>query len=838
MLSLLPSQLSNPFVRSIVDDPRDVTLERSVGGIHASAFDTVLTHFASIEAQPIPRLAGGPLALPLLSQEPGTGKSHLIRRLWLALATRATPVFLRANQDHYQLWARLLERTLQELERPADDPMRLPKLGEPTALDLLARHLISFLLIQADEASLVELPSASIDRLRNDPSGFETDRELTDFLNEQVRDIARLSHSLLLSLGVHLHSPDFLQVLIRYTVHPSDFVTRSAALLWITGNHLDEEDQQKLGFPSTPPRGESPQAIDALCQHRLRDLCVLGSFSRPFVFAFDQTEVYARSEKLAREVGAQIADIQSTFRNQLTLLTANEAIWHRGLLDAFEPADAQRFGPPIFLRGISLSQARELIDVKMRAAGHEKAAIADFLKSGWLEDLFQNQGEELPPRIVERQASNLLQNILKSPLPSPGADIKASPLAPVKDEETSAIPKTTPLPRSESVFDFIPLLNAKTHHAQLSPRGTDYDKSVTDWCLSEGLSRVPDLTTSTACRASWKHVRASWRTQEGTIFFGIESLTHPARWEEVVTELGQAVSRDDSESCHAAIFWLPRPTLPSGEAWENVRNGRGVTLIPLKKPLIAEMFAAQALAAEILQAAHPGVTPGDFLRFLGTHWSPWVKEVIAQVTRPQAFSDEALTALVATPAPNLSSPAKAEPKVIALPKGSRPVVVAVPKKPVAVAMGGAMLKPSSVAVPVAVAKAQESTHLPPTLTPHAGLAQGTSSSPRLEGAGNPEAKVRSADSAHSGPGSPDRAPLATPESRMEDLVQAIRREVHTLKTVDWPTLRDALQRDFAPLDLKDALSACRRLSHELVVWPTAGSHFFLWTAHSESAPSS
>ncbi|MFQ3578491.1 MAG: hypothetical protein SNJ52_05715, partial [Verrucomicrobiia bacterium] len=397
-----------------MDDPRDVTKDCSVEGIHAVAFDSILGQFQSIEAQLIPRLGVGPLAIPLLSREPGTGKSHLIGRLWIALAGRATPVFLRANQDRCQLWSRVLERTLQELERAAGNPMRHPRKGEPTALDFLARRLLAFLLIRAEDIHLIELPSALLKDLRNDPSTLVGDSQLARWLHKEVKELARLCHSLLLSLGVHLHSPDFLQVLIRYTTNPNDFLTRSAAILWIAGNRLDAADLEKIGSPLLPQHGDSPQDLDALSQHRLRDLCTLGSFSRPFVFAFDQTEVYARSEHLAREVGAQIAEIQSTFRNQLTLLTANESVWHRGLMHAFEPADAQRFGRPILLHGISLPQARELVGVKMRSVGHDPATISEFLKNGWLEDLYREHGEELSPRTVERQASGLLDDYART----------------------------------------------------------------------------------------------------------------------------------------------------------------------------------------------------------------------------------------------------------------------------------------------------------------------------------------------------------------------------------------------------------------------------------------
>ncbi|MFQ3578154.1 MAG: hypothetical protein SNJ52_03975, partial [Verrucomicrobiia bacterium] len=190
-------------------------------------------------------------------------------------------------------------------------------------------------------------------------------------------------------------------------------------------------------------------------------------------------------------------------------------------------------------------------------------------------------------------------------------------------------------------------------------------------------------------------------------------------------------------------------------------------------------------------------------------------------------TDETLAALLITP----GAPAEqvASTKVVAVAKGARPVVVAMPQKPVVIAKEGSTAKPR--AIPVAAAAAQVAKAAAPPSASHAGS----------EAIAAVEAAVTSlTPSSPVGHGSAPlfsnaEAPPPTVTHSKEDLAAAIRGELRTMKTVDWPTLRKALHDDFPSLALKDVLQVCAGLGGELAVWRAGGTDLFLWTATSESA---
>ena len=94
-----------------------------------------------------------------------------------------------------------------------------------------------------------------------------------------------------LNLSLHTAARDWLRVLYILAYLPLVRPKRQIYLDWLKGGHPDDP------LPwSKNGTGKKNGLVERneLCKARLRDLCVLASFSRPFLFCFDQTEYYGK----------------------------------------------------------------------------------------------------------------------------------------------------------------------------------------------------------------------------------------------------------------------------------------------------------------------------------------------------------------------------------------------------------------------------------------------------------------------------------------------------------------------------------------------------------------
>ncbi len=107
---------TNPFDDNIVYEPREAEL--AVAGLNDAPLTRLIEQFAALETEPFPRRSAVHLKAQLVtSAEPGYGKSHLIGRLFKALESRATLVYLRPPQDPRAARRALLLKIVQELDR-------------------------------------------------------------------------------------------------------------------------------------------------------------------------------------------------------------------------------------------------------------------------------------------------------------------------------------------------------------------------------------------------------------------------------------------------------------------------------------------------------------------------------------------------------------------------------------------------------------------------------------------------------------------------------------------------------------------------------------------------
>ena len=90
---------------------------------------------------------------------------------------------------------------------------------------------------------------------------------------------------------------------------PHDPAARQLCLDWLGGQPFDREEAAALGLRPADSIADElpPEEANTLARTRLAELCQLAAFHRPFVFCFDQTEVYGHRPALARAFGLLLA---------------------------------------------------------------------------------------------------------------------------------------------------------------------------------------------------------------------------------------------------------------------------------------------------------------------------------------------------------------------------------------------------------------------------------------------------------------------------------------------------------------------------------------------------
>jgi hypothetical protein len=599
----------NPFAQQVVADPHDA--RSTAESIHREQFEQILQLFSSLEQAPQQRLQRGPPIQLVLSQEPGCGKSHLLGRLWRTLADRAVVVYLRAHEDRYGFWQRILERLMLELEHPLDAAAG----ASTNRLDGMARHLLADLFIEAVKRRYINNEAPEVVAAAIRAGTPEVRAKLRKQLPELLKRMTSVFQQRMLDAGLgRRHEAEaWLKVLAHYTLDPADAELRTLAVYWMQGNALEPGECDRFGLSRLQSNGAlmaRPEELSAgeIALHCLCSLCAFAAWFRPIVFAFDQTEIYGQTPELAAAFGMTLERLWSECVNKLIVVTANEHPWYRSVWNCLQQADRDRFdGRVVHINGIGREQARELVTVKMREAGYAQDRIEEFLCLPWLDRLFPDAIARPSPRSVERDASQALQRLVPKP-PEP-----AKP-EPVADAAT----------RLREAFEGHRLRILRT------PGATDFDIGVLQWMLATGLSGLAGPAAETNFRAPRGYLSARW--QCGTsekLYFVLNTSTHWNRWRAIVREYREHADRDRAGGCSARGIVLWHRSLKAiGEGMRKrlaSPEAQGLEVLQLSDEDIAELYAGQAVFADLCQGDLERVDHGTLIAFLGERLKHWAR---------------------------------------------------------------------------------------------------------------------------------------------------------------------------------------------------------------------
>lgn len=595
----------NPFDDLIVTEPRRP--EAVVQGLNERPLRALLARIERLTPDPPPRPARSlPQAELLISEQPGYGKSHLIGRLFRELHGRATLLNVRPLQNPVTAFQSVMREVAREMSFPDRLDVSSWDPEEPTQLDHFAHAVLAHLvadLVERDREVHSDNPAADVASLRGDPLGAfgrgASGNSWADWLRAHFDTLRPAFAKALAQRGIELFAPAALRVLFTYAFSPSDRDARQACLDWLTAQSLGSEENERLGLraaDSVSPELTAEQAND-LCRTRLIDLSQLACFFRPFLFCFDQTEIYGHQPALARTFGMVVAALVNEAVNHLTLVTSNQDPWRKRIAPHIEHADLERLGqPPLTLEGLTRGQGEELVRLRLEGWMPRPAAAPAFLDSSWLEQLFPTERNQLGARHFLQHCK---ERWAQKPLP-------AATLEELYERR-----------REQLVAD---------------PKRLLFEPDTLQWLVGEAARGLPGVQVVPSV-VPYFPVR--WQTTERVCLFGFEAGSHWKRWQTIAQNV---LARAVREPRTKAVFFRTPELGPIPGAWEvaaEIESAKSTSLhiVALRADEVAELYAARELFADAAQGDIPFSTE-EAIAFLHAHLAPWWERLRGPIVLP------------------------------------------------------------------------------------------------------------------------------------------------------------------------------------------------------------
>ena len=574
----------NPFDDNVVFEPREA--EHPIEGLNDRPLLALLKQFERLESEPRPRRKPLRLKAQLVtSAEPGYGKSHLIGRLFKELGERTTQVYLRPFQDAGSSWRSILHKVVQELDRPDDPHLTTAGPGQLTQLDAIAFGAMAHLL-----AGLIEKGRADCENgaevaqaMRLDPlDAFGHGRDghyLLGWMRAQFPDL--LPHLLreLRESGVTLHSPmrAWLRVLHAYAFS-DEGLERDAAMEWLKGNGLSAEEAVLLGLDEREIAAfeDSASKRNEDAMHRLHDILTLAGFYRPFLFCFDQTELFTAAPDLCAEFGSVIEQLVNHGLNHMIVVTTNLEPWARVIVRNFQTAYIDRFSPPIELEGMTRPQALSMARQRLAGSGVADIEIQTFCDDRWLDGVFHDK------------KAHSVRAFLR---------FCARRCADLSEGRAAVAPERT-------VDDYY------THYErEVRSKPMVFDPDILRWSVAEEVAAGALPGVDVQRFHDPKHLfPIAWKSRSRQTLFGFEDSSHSRRWDTILREAGKLATAEDAPRMETLIVCLRTPEQPEipGPGWRALgpkfeEAGGYFSVHVLLEQDMAALFACYELYANVVE---------------------------------------------------------------------------------------------------------------------------------------------------------------------------------------------------------------------------------------------
>jgi hypothetical protein len=590
----------NPFEDDVVTEPRRVSF--SVQGLNDKPLEQLIAHFRKLTTSELPRpQIAAQKAQLVVSPDRGYGKSHLLGRLFKGLGEAATLIYLRPFQAPQRIWSSILQATIQELGRPNQDGKEVGSQLEAFSKGVLA-HVAADHMAEGGVEDYSRIADA-VEYLRAYPlkvlGQAPASKVLVEWMKSRLDDKTILHKlvGLLRKRDIDLMGREtaWLKVLAAYAFSEADSLERDAALKWLRSDPLEAEELKILNLATSDNEGKpefSEHEINELCFKRLKGLCVLSSYYRPFVFCFDQTEFYGSDKALVNALGKGVEELHAAVPNQLTIVTTNATNWSADVLPLMDPAYRNRFSREISLEGITADQAKDLIKARLTDFQIKDMAVHAFLGDGWLGTQFSGL-REIGVRDLLIAAAERFRALAK--------------------------PSAKPRPRVSLADLFAIEVNTIRANKALH----QYNQDCLMWfaqALAEAYKQVAIRRTGE------RYFTVQWSWPDRMVYFGFEGGDNNARWRAIARE---ATTLSGSAKRFAAIVFrtpelkpVPRPTWEAAKIQIEDAQKKGLRVVSLSLDEVCELHAARELYSNALQG-NINYDAADVLKWLKSRFEPW-----------------------------------------------------------------------------------------------------------------------------------------------------------------------------------------------------------------------
>ncbi|KJU84375.1 RecB family nuclease and DNA segregation ATPase FtsK [Candidatus Magnetobacterium bavaricum] len=379
-------------------------------------------------------------------------------------------------------------------------------------LEAFTLGILKKLIISGVKDKLIKKENIPISssELRNIPyEKSEKSKKLLDWVKENIAILEKIFYGQIEEHDIRLSDDSkstWLSVLFTYTYYIGDYHVRQNCIDWLIGGKFDQDEANKIGIKISNSSIKD-ENINELYKDRIKDFCELARFFRPFVFCIDQTEIYAKDERLVRSLGTLIQELVDYFYNHMTVVTAIKTTWEKKIKDNMDDSNLDRLSnPPITLQGMVEKQAEELINKRLKEAKCEDKK-ATFIDNGsFLRNLFEGESE-IGVRKILTECSRRWIEIVNIVDPPP-------PLPTIKELYDNYVEKE----KQESIV---------------------FKPDTFRWLVKEAANGLTGLKV-TEYNAQTLHWSLSWRL----FYFGFEAGSHHSTWQAIAREANRLFVHD------------------------------------------------------------------------------------------------------------------------------------------------------------------------------------------------------------------------------------------------------------------------------------------------------
>ena len=544
--------MNNPFENNIVCEPR--CIEKAVSGLNDSVLASLVQQFELLG----PDFKKLNHAQFVVSPQPGSGKSHLIGRLFQRLNQRATLIYLRPFEDAATCWKSILLKMTQELGFA--DNVKSEHQG-PKQIEVFAHGVIKTLVHDAIQNKLFKTPNPKLTLhhlKKTDVKKFQTSLVWQRWIRNNYPKIAQQFQSIKLNASLQT----WLGVLSISAYFPSEYET---CLDWLRGSSLDVEDAKKIGIKprDIPSPDMSSGACNELCKDRIADFCQLAAFFRPFVFCFDQTENYGKDINLVRTMGTVIQVLTDQIYNQMTVITANRDPWHKAIQPYLEGAHRDRLSNPLELESLNQKQALQLMQQRLT----DKHTVID------ISPLFKNTTETTGVRKFLQYCSRQWQGNIKKPVQK---------------------------------ADILQYYNRTIKRVREHSRSLVFDPNIFYWLLHEVAQGLAGLSIE-KYKSLKGYFSLVWKFNQQEIYFGFESGFNWNRWQAIAREAGRFHT---AHGAKAVFLRTPEMRKIPGSQWKSAdklaqAQKQYLHILSLNQDETIYIYAAYDLYMEVKEGSLP-----------------------------------------------------------------------------------------------------------------------------------------------------------------------------------------------------------------------------------------